>query len=70
VQGETDLMETPEQRFLLRVGLALEVGNKLVNNKQESSNSKVKKKGNRKPGVQNPRRNKIGIENVGTNVSK
>lgn len=68
--GETDLIETSEQRFLLRVSLALEKGNQSVNNNQENTNPKSKKKGNRKPGVQNPRRNKIGIENGGINASK
>lgn len=45
VQGESDLMETPEQRFLLRVSLSLETRNKSVNNNQGNSNSKGKKKG-------------------------
>lgn len=70
IQGETDLIETAEERFLLRVGLSLENGKQSANSNQENNNLKGKKKGNRKPGVQNPRRNKIGIENGRTNISK
>jgi hypothetical protein len=69
-EGEKNLIETPEQHFLLRVDLSLEKGNQTVNDNQKNKTSEGKKKGNRKPGVQNPKRNQIGIENAGIDISK
>ena len=66
LQGEKELLESSEQRFLLRVSLSLEKDDKQKNNNRENDASTLKKKGTRKPGVQNPRRNKIGIENAET----
>lgn len=66
IQGETELTETSDQRFLLRARLSLEKGNDRRNNNRENNSLNSNKKGNRKPGVQNPRRNNIGIENDGS----
>ncbi|MGC2236559.1 MAG: ABC transporter ATP-binding protein [Pyrinomonadaceae bacterium] len=69
IQGEADLVESAEKRFLLRAKLSLDEISKSENKGKENSNSDGKKKNNRKPGERNPKRDKVGIANDQNNIS-